>query len=298
MDWDDLRFLLAVARHGSQSAAARALGVTQPTVGRRMGSLQRDVGARLFERAAGVLHPTAVCRAMVEEARRVEERVLRAERIVRSGAAELAGHVRITASDWLVTRVLPAVISAAAASAPGLRVDLEAAPRLASLVRNEADLAIRPARFEDNSVWQRAVGFAEFAVYASAPYLEDRGLPSLAAGCEGHDVILMDDDAGAVADVAWLRRTAARARIRARVNGREPMAALAAAHAGLACLPTLVGDGTPGLVRIAALQGAPGRTLWLGAHRDRRDLVRVRSVAELVRRAVGAALPASPARAT
>lgn len=291
MDWDDLRFFLAVARLGSHSAAARGLGVAQPTVGRRLASLERALATRLFERTGGQLVPTAVGRAVIAEAEQVEARVLATVQIARAGASELAGHVRVTASDWLVTRVLPAAVPELAARAPALRIDLELQPRLVSLGRNEADLALRPARFDADGVWQRAVGFAEFAVYASASYLARRGEPTLASQCEGHDLVLMDDDAGSIADVVWLRRVAARARVRARVNGREPMARLAAGDVGLACLPTLVGDACRGLVRVATMPGAPGRTLWLGVHRERRDLVRVRSVAEVIHRVVAASLP-------
>lgn len=295
MNWDDLRFLLAVARHGSHSAAARALGVAQPTVGRRVEALQRALAARLFERVAGELIPTTVGRAVLEQAEAIEQRMLATERIARANTSELAGHVRITASDWLVSRVLPGVVPRLAEQAPAVRLDLEVQSRLADLTRNEADLALRPSRFEANSVWQRAVGFAEFAMYASADYLSRRGKPTLANQCDGHDLIVMDDDAGAIADVKWLRRIAAKARVRARVNGRDPMAQLALADVGLACLPTLVGDASRGLLRVTTLTGAPGRTLWLGVHHDRRDLRRVKSVAELVRQVVSASLPrASP----
>jgi DNA-binding transcriptional LysR family regulator len=291
MDWDDLRYLLAVARHGSHSAAARALGVAQPTVGRRLAALQRVLGVRLLERAGGALRATAAGRAVLAEAEVVEERVLAAERCARAGASELAGEVKITASDWLVTRVLPAVVPEVAALAPALRVDLETRAGLASLVRNEADLALRPARFDAAGVWQRAVGHAAFAVYATPRYLARHGPPDLVDGCAGHELILMDDAAGPIADVVWLRRVAGRARVRARVNGREAMAQLALAGAGLACLPALVGDALPGLAPVRTLCAAPGRTLWLGVHRDRRDLRRVRSVADVVARVVAARLP-------
>lgn len=124
--------------------------------------------------------------------------------------------------------------------------------------------------------------------------LAERGQPSPGEQCAGHDLILMDDHAGPIADVKWLQRVAARAHVRARVNGREPMARLAAEGMGLACLPVLVGNASPELVRVDTMAGAPGRTLWLGAHRDRRRLQRVELVAAAVRRVVGEALPRSP----
>ncbi len=291
MNWDDLRFVLAVARHGSHSAAARALGVTQPTVGRRLRALEQALGDPLFERSNGVLAPTPVAASVLEQVEEMEARALAAERIARRGRGGCAGEVHVSASDWLASRVLPGALATIAARAPEVQIALAADPRVVSLPRNEADIALRPRRFEYNGVWQRAVGSVPFAVYGSRAYLARRDPPSAATQCDGHELILMDDSAGPIADVEWLGRVAARARVRARVNGRDAMASLALSGLGLACLPTLVGDATRGLTRVASLDGAPGRTLWLGMHRDRRALARVRLAASVIRDAVAKSLP-------
>lgn len=293
MDWDDLRFLLAVARHGSHAAAARALGVAQPTVGRRLEALQHALGVRLLERRAGHTAPTAAGAALLARAERVEEQVLSAERAARAVAleSELAGCVRITAPDWIVGRALPGAVEAVAAQAPALRLDLRAEPQHVALAGNGADLALRPGRFAGRGEWQRAVGHAAFALYASASYLERRGLPRAADRGRGHALVLMDDSTGPIADVRWLQAAAARARVLARVNGREAMARLALAGVGIACLPVVVGDASPGLRRVESLGEAPARTLWLGVHRDQRRLRRVQLVSEAIRRAVRGLLP-------
>lgn len=297
MNWDDLRIVLAVARHGSHSAAARALGLAQPTIGRRMRGLEESLGAPLFERSALGLKATALGRSLLAEIAPIEERVLAAERIVDSGASRLEGEVRVTASDWLAVRVLPAALADVAARTPELRVDLVAGPGLASLTRNETDIALRPRRFEANGVYQRAIGRVDFALYTSRTYLAKHGEPTRTNGGAGHSFVSMDDDEGAIADVDWLRRTMPRARIAMRANGREPLAALAARGVGVACLPSLVGDAVSGLVKVTSVEGVPARTLWLGVHRDRRALPRVAAVVEAVREHVAATLaPVGAAR--
>lgn len=290
MSWDDLRIALAVARHGSHSAAARSLGLTQPTVGRRLRAFEKVLGAPLFERSTHGVRTTRLGLSVVTQAERIEERVFAMERAMNAGSSGLAGQVRVTASDWLVARVLPRTLPTIAARAPDLRVDLASESQLVNLARNESDLALRPRRFESNGIYQRAVGYVAFAVYASREYLSRHGEPTLANRALGHALALMDDDAGPIEDVEWLRRVASRARVVARTNGREPLAALARLGAGFACLPSFVGDATPGLVRISALGEAPGRTLWLGVHRDRRELPRVAVVATAIREQVGAVL--------
>src|SRR5262245_3566302 len=98
--WDDLRFVLAVARGGTLSAAARALAVAQPTVGRRLAAFERAVGARLFERGVAGLGLTAAGHAVIAHLERMEQEALGVERLVRGRDAGVRGSVRITASEW------------------------------------------------------------------------------------------------------------------------------------------------------------------------------------------------------
>ncbi len=167
MKWDDLQLALAVARHGSHSAAARALGVTQPTVGRRLAAMERALGAPLFERLPDGLRLTRLGKSAVMNAEQIEARVLATERLARASNDDLSGVVRVTASDWLATRVLPAAIAELTRRAPGLQLHVVASARLWRLTRNEADLALRPARFDANGIYQRVVGDVAFGLYAS-----------------------------------------------------------------------------------------------------------------------------------
>jgi DNA-binding transcriptional LysR family regulator len=294
-DWDDLRTFLAITRHGSLSAAARALRLAQSTVGRRLERFERELGARLLDRRAARWQPTAAGQLLRAHAERMEAEAIAAERAVAGRDSGVRGAVRITASEWLVQRVLAPLLPPLLESNPELTVELVADPRHLNLGRGEADLALRPSRFPGESVVARAVARLGFAVYASPAYLARRGPPDFSRGCPGHTLVTMSEDVGDVAR-AWLAGACAAARVAARSNGREALAALALAGAGLACLPRVLGDALPGLHRLATPAPLAERQLWLGMHRAARSLPRVRALSrflaeELLRRQAALAPP-------
>ncbi len=278
MDWDDLRFFLAVARRGTLSAAARDHDVTQPTVGRRIAAFERRLGAALFVRTADGFEPSRAGAQIVEHAGRMEQDALAAERQVAGRDAGLHGAVRVTASEWMITAVLAPAAAALGARHPQLVLELIADHRHLNLARREADIALRPRRFEHDAIVQRAVGRISLGLYASPRYLASRGAPRIGDGA-GHVLSAMTDDVGDVAR-DWLDTALPRATRGLRTNGRDAMLALALAGAGLACLPRIVGDAQRGLERAATAPDAP--TLWLGVHRDARATPRVREVARFI----------------
>lgn len=275
LDWDDLKFFLAVARHGSRSAAARVLHVAQPTVGRRLTALERRLGARLI--AGGQL--TATGQRMLHHAERMELDALAAERIGAGRDVGVRGKVTVTGSEWLVQRVLARAVAPLLAVHPSLEVDLRADTRPLNLARREADVAVRPARFDQQEIIQREVAVLAFGLYASDGYLAERGLPDFVAGAPGHALVAMSESLATIVDVDFLPRVASRGHIVARTNGRESMATLVAAGVGLAVLPRLVGDAIPGLRLLPTPVEPPRRSLWLGVHRDVRSVPRVKAVA-------------------
>lgn len=282
LDWDDLRFFLAVARHSTMSAAARALHVAQPTVGRRIASFEERLGARLFGRSptGWALSPTG--RRLLPHAERIEREVLAAETVASGRDEGLEGKVRITASEWLVRSVLGPALAPYAALNPGLELEIVADARHLNLVRREADIAIRPSRFAQQEVFQRAIAVVEFGLYASDTYLTRHGSPDFRTRSEGHVLIGMTNDMNKIADLDWLPSLVGNARVAVRTNGREPMATMAAAGLGLACLPRILGDAMPGLRLLATPGARPERSLWLGVHRLARSTARVKATAAAI----------------
>jgi DNA-binding transcriptional LysR family regulator len=282
LPWDDLQFFLAVAQHGTLSAAARALAVTQPTVGRRIAALEQRLGAELFARSSRGLTLTASGQAILADAEAMRDHAARAESSASGRDQGIAGKVRVSGSEWLIGSVLAPTLAPLLSRHPALELELSAEARHVNLARREADIALRPSEFQHDAVYQRAVGTLEFGLYASDAYLARHGLPDFERGAPGQVVIAMTEDLRTIADRDWLPALVAHAHVAARCNGREPMATLAAAGVGFACLPCFVGDGKPGLRRLATPTPSPLRKLWLGVHRAARRTPRVQLTAQFL----------------
>lgn len=283
LDWDDLRYFLAVARNGTLTEAARALAVAQPTVGRRIAGLEARLGARLFLRATSGWTLSPVGRDVLEHAEEIEVRALAAETIATGRDAGLEGEVRVTASAWIITSVMGPRLAPLLALNPRLSVDLVADARHLNLARREADLAIRPSRFQHRETFQRELAQVAFGLFAADSYLARHGVPDFANGARGHRLVGAGDRMGrSIVDVEWLPSLVGAAEVVARTNDRLGMAALVAAGVGLGCLPSFLGDATPGVRRLSTPEPGPRRKLWLGVHRSARTVRRVRAVGDFL----------------
>jgi DNA-binding transcriptional LysR family regulator len=285
--WDDLRFLLALAREGTLTAAATALGVSQPTVGRRISVLEKKVGTLLIERTPEGYRLSGAGQAAVAQAEHIEAAVLAADRATAFNSRKVQGTVKLTSAEWLCGAVLAPALAHFGQLHPDITVELVAEARWMNLPRGESDLAIRGARFEHPGLLQRRVAVSEIGVYATSNYLASRGLPDLAAGSPGHRFVTLTEDATR-GDTAWLKTHASAAQVSARANGRLLLATLAAGGGGLALLPRFVGDATPGLTLLELSPFPPSRELYLGMRPDSRAIPRVRVVAEFVSSALEA----------
>jgi DNA-binding transcriptional LysR family regulator len=275
VNWDDLRFFLIVARQRTLSSAAQVLKVTQPTVGRRITALERQLGAELFVRSSAGFALTKSGARALAFAERMEQDVLGAERQLLGKDEGVAGTVKITASEWLVSSVLSPLVGALLMNHPKLKLELIADARHLNLARREADIALRPRRFEQPGIVQRSLGKLAFGLYAEHRYLNTFGAPQLGNG-RGHVLVSMSDETGDVAR-PWLDSALPHVTRSLKTNGRDAMLALVRSGVGLACLARIVGDAAPELRRVE-LPGAPTPTLWLGMHRDARETPRVRAV--------------------
>ncbi|HEV7370516.1 LysR family transcriptional regulator [Arenibaculum sp.] len=277
MDWDDMRIALAIARHGSVSAAARALRSTQPTVSRRLQALERRSGVRLFDRQAGGLTPTPLCVGLVESLERMEDGALTVERRIAARDTGLQGAITVTSLDWLGDWVVAPVAAGFGARHPSVTVELLNDWRLFNLSRREADVAFRFGSSGQEDQVERKVADVAYGLYASPGYLEAHGPPDFDAGCAGHAVAALHEGAGRVVFVDWLRALAPAARTVLRANGLS--AHLAAAEAGhaLAVLPRVMGDARPRLVHVPAPLPGPVRAVRLGVHADLRATPRIRA---------------------
>lgn len=277
MDWSDLKIFLAIAREGSLGGAARVLGQTQPTMGRRLSALERQIGHVLFQRTGHGFVATDEGQALLIRAQRMEVEALAAIRELSGAQAGLSGILRVSCSDWFGALQLAPVIAEFGSRYPGVVVELLTDQRLYSLPRREADCVMRIVPFEDPDVVSRRLLTTHYAVYGQPGRWDAR-----AGDGEGCRLVLMDTAFGHMPDVEWLMRRLPKANVAARSNSRETQARLCALGAGLAVLPRALGDTTPGIVAIDLGEEPPVRDTWLGYHRDMRRQPRLSRFVKLV----------------
>jgi DNA-binding transcriptional LysR family regulator len=295
--WDDLRVFLAVARAGNLSAAARVIGQTQPTMGRRLRALEDAVSAKLFHRRADGFVLTDEGAGILAHVERMEAEALAVDRVIAGQEVELEGMLRVSTSEWFGNRVLAPVFARFTQRHPRVVIELLTDTRLLSLARREADLVFRFRRFDESDIVQRKIVHADFGVYASTAYLKRLGVPQRGEET-GHSLITMDEAFATLADVTWLRRTLPRAHIASRSNSRDVQASLCAAGGGIAVLPRCLGD-TLRNVRLLDLgETPPGRDIWAGYHHDLRRLPRLRALLDHLRTELKTTsdFPSSPGR--
>jgi len=192
LDWTYLQTFFAVAEHGTLSAAARALGGSQPTMGRHISTLEHAFDVRLFERSASGLNLTETGIELLEHGAGMAAAAERFALIASGRSENIAGTVRITASDIVATFILPDILSALRQAEPEIDIELVATDRTENLLRREADIAVRMYRPTQNDVIARKVGDLAIGMYAAHCYLGRRGRPSSVADLKNHDVVGYD----------------------------------------------------------------------------------------------------------
>jgi DNA-binding transcriptional LysR family regulator len=281
MDWNDLRYLLALREQGSLSAAARYLRVNQATVGRRLAALQRDVGVPLMERSSQGMRLTSAGEQAVLAARRIEETTASLERQLAGAEPRIAGVVRVTAPDTVASQLLAPHLPELRARHPELRLELAASARAVNLSRQEADVAVRLFRPREPTLAVRRLGTLAFALYASPEYVRQHGRPRPDSLRE-HVLVGDDDSVTGTPEKQWLEEGRQGARFALRSNSRYVQLAAARSGAGVAVLPCYLVDSGQGLIRLCEPDVVPSREAWLVVHQDLQRVARVRAVLDFV----------------
>jgi DNA-binding transcriptional LysR family regulator len=273
-DWNDLRLVLAVARGGSLSAAARALGVNHSTVYRRLGALEQRLAVRLFDRLPDGQVPTAEGNELIAAAETMERETQGLLRRLSGRDLQLEGRVRLTAPDDLFAELLLPILAAFRRRYPAIHLEISLDNRFLSLTRREADVAVRPTASPPEDLVGRRIGPIASLVY---------GTPELA---EIDPAVVpwigWDEGLGPPAITRWFREHVAEERLVWRSNSLFNQAQAAAAGVGLALLPCFLGEAQPGLRRIAFSGPALDSDLWLLTHPDLRHSARVRALTDFL----------------
>lgn len=199
IDWSLYRSFLAVMRQGSLSAAARSLGLTQPSLGRHIDALEQALGVGLFIRAQHGLSPTPLATELLAAAEAMETASRQAARIASGSAAEEGGTVRLTVSQIMGGEVLPQILTDYRRMQPRVTIELVLNNKSEDLLRREADLAVRMVRPTQQTLIAKRLGRVDIGLYAHASYAKAHGLPRSVLELTRHTVIGPDQDPTALA---------------------------------------------------------------------------------------------------
>lgn len=276
IDWNDLRYVLALARGRSFAAAGRELGTDATTVGRRLRILEQRLGTALFQRdAGGTMLPTPTGEIASARAEAIE-----AEVMALSGALEAAdpmalGRVRLTAPPSFINRLLIPAAPGLLPHHPGLQLELIGDSRNFNLTRREADMALRlarPADMTNGKVVARRIATLDYAVYVAA---------GQQAQVENLPWLVYEEAMAHLPHARWIAAQAEKSgRVGAlAVNDAESLLQAAIAGLGRALLPKILAEGIEGLCRVEpGDKNLPVREVWLLVHAELRHLARIRAV--------------------
>jgi DNA-binding transcriptional LysR family regulator len=194
-NWDLYRSFLAVLQEGSLSGAARALGLTQPTVGRHIDALEQALGLALFIRSQTGFIATDAAHALQPYAETLSfasASLLRAASAIGREGAQIKGSVRVTASEVVSVEVLPPILAKLRESHPGITIELAVSNRIENLLRRDADIAVRMQRPEQDALVARRIGNIDLGFHARRDYLKRYGTPGTWQELAQHTLIGID----------------------------------------------------------------------------------------------------------
>lgn len=194
-DWNQARAFLVTAEEGSLSAAARALGLTQPTLSRQVAALEESLGVVLFERVAKSLILTEAGVELAEHVRAMGEAASRVSLSASGQSQKIEGLVTVSATDIMACYLLPDILKVLREKEPGIEIRIQCTNSLSDLRRREADIAIRHVAPDHLDLYARKISDAAADIYASKSYLDKFGTDITAADAERMEIMGFDDNA-------------------------------------------------------------------------------------------------------
>jgi DNA-binding transcriptional LysR family regulator len=280
LDWDDLRVFLAISEQGNLSAASRTLRVSQPTVGRRLKSLEQNLGTQLFDRLPDGMALTIHGEELVPLARSMETAADAVLRHQASFSVEVHGTVRISMYEQIAQffmQYLPALRQ----RCPLIEIEMAIAHSSANLSRREADLIIRECLPDAPDIIARKLGHYHYAVYGSNVYIDNNPLAHSQDRYQACDWVGFDDEHTRFIGQNWLREKLAKRKPIVRSNNGVVLLDAILQGTGLGVLPCFVGDQEAELQRLELVPG-DGATLYLLVHKDMRKSPAVRLMMDAV----------------
>lgn len=283
MDWNDLRYFLAVARGGSTLAAGRALRVSQTTVARRIAALEQALGFPLFDKRQAGYVLTPVGQDLLTKALEVEAA---AEGFAEAGAAlsrAASGSVRITTQEIFVNTLLAPMLRALHEQHPEIVIEIDTQQELLDLGDGQADIALRSTNQEPPAgTVGRRICIDDWTLYCNRDYAAQHGVPRTIEDLKSHAIIGGGGGKLWLHYEAWLRQLGLEDRVAMHHATSTGLFSGVRSGFGLGVLPCIVADAEPDLVRCLPPRADHGREMWLLTHERVRHTPRVRLVIDFL----------------
>ena len=278
-DWGYTRAFVAVAEHGSLSAAAKVLGMSQPTVGRQIQALESELSVRLFARAGRRLSLTEAGLDLLEHAKEMAHAADRFALAAAGRQASIAGVVRITASEVVATYTLPLILTNLRRAEPEIEVELVASNASDNLLTREADIALRMYRPTQLDVITKHIRDIELGAFAAHDYLERNGEPTTPEDLFDHDVVGYDRDETLIKGFRdFGGASVSRRFFPLRTDNHVVMWQMVVHGYGIGFTQVPIATAEPRVRRVLPSLALPALPLWLTAHAELRTNRRIRRV--------------------
>jgi len=278
ISWNDQRAFLAVLEEGSYSAAARLLGLTQPTVRARIESLEAALGTTLFTRSVHGLTPTEQARTLGATAKAMAHASEAFIRSATAAAGQPGGAVRVSVSEFVGIEVIPPMLARLAEIHPAIAIELELSNTGADLLEQQVDIAVRMFPPRQAALVAKKAGAIRMGLYAHADYLARHGTPQTIDDLKAHRIIGPDRDQADLALVQALFPGLAPRDLAFRTDSHPAVLAAARAGIGIAAMQRPVADADDRLRPVLSVLAMPALDTWIVTHENLRHVARIRAV--------------------
>ena len=289
-DWSLIQTFLVALESGSLLGAARLLGCSQPTVGRHLAALEKQLAVPLFERTGRGLQPTEAALRLADAARRMRAGADDLARRLQASRAEVNGTVRISASQPVATWLLPSLLTRLHRALPEIEIELVSTNAVSNLLRREADIALRMMRPTQASLIARRIGAVEIGAFAHEDYLRRRGEPRKPSDLLLHDVLGEDRSDAIRRGYRLLGLDGTAQRFVLRTDDLVVYWEAVRAALGIGFVARFVARTDPRVQAVLPDLRPPALPIWLTVHREIRGNPRIRAVYDFLADAVPQAL--------
>ncbi len=267
-EWNLWRSFGAVVRHGSLSAAAKSLGLSQPTLGRHVQTLENELGMPLFSRTLRGLEANRDALGLYEKVQGAERALAEATLLAEGRSENLSGTVRITASSVTSHYTLPAMLARIRNDFPAIQIELVPTDSAENLLMRESDIAVRMFRPTQLELVTRKVGESQLVCCAHQNYLERRGTPQEIDQLFSHDLVGLDRSDLLLSVARQMGFELRRSDFALRTDSQTAIWELIRAGLGIGFVQKILVDADPEMVSILPQMQLPALQVWLTTHKE------------------------------